>query len=95
MEQISLFDAIKDETEKSLLSNLLEQSRLYSAYEWLQIFNRTIREGARPLIILWPFCPVAFVYDLEDTAGELLPDAVQNALGQNLDNRRVGFREGV
>jgi hypothetical protein len=27
-------------------------------------------EGARPLLILWPFGPVALVYDVMDTAGK-------------------------
>jgi hypothetical protein len=47
-----------------------------SEKEWLKRFGRTVREGARPLLILWPFAPVAFVYDLQDTEGPPLPDAV-------------------
>ena len=41
--------------------------------------NRTVKEGARPLVILWPFGPVAFVYDIEDTEGDPLPDDVAHA----------------
>lgn len=51
-----------------------------SAYDWQQRFHRTVKEGARPLLILWPFGPVAFVYDLNDTEGETpLPDSVTQA----------------
>jgi hypothetical protein len=44
-----------------------------SAWDWQTRFNRTIKEGARPLLILWPFGPVALVYDVLDTEGEALP----------------------
>ena len=35
-----------------------------SAGEWHRIFNREINAGARPLVILRPFGPVAFVFEL-------------------------------
>jgi len=41
-----------------------------SAAEWVKRFDRTIKPGARPLIILRPFGPVAFVFELNDTEGE-------------------------
>lgn len=41
--------------------------------EWLA-FGRRPKEGARPLLILWPFGPVALVYDILDTEGEPLPE---------------------
>lgn len=50
-----------------------------TAYDWKKRFNRTIKEGARPLIILWPFAPVALVYDVADTDGDRLPDDVAHA----------------
>lgn len=50
-----------------------------SEYDWLCRFQRTVKEGARPLLILWPFGPVALVYDLEDTERKALPEAVQCA----------------
>ena len=117
--QASLFDNDDNDQEaaKSLLSDLLERSRLYhtskaykdlleftvrlrnfapfnafllhlqkpglrfaaSEYDWWQRFKRTVKEGARPLLILWPFGPVALVYDLEDTEGDPLPDSVADA----------------
>lgn len=42
--------------------------------EWKQRFNREIKTFARPLLILFPFAPVEFVYDLEDTNGDPLPE---------------------
>lgn len=40
-----------------------------SAGEWRQLFNRTVKAGARPLVILQPFGPVRFVFELGDTEG--------------------------
>jgi hypothetical protein len=37
-----------------------------SEFEW-QSVNRTIAPDAVPIIILWPFSPIRFVYELEDT----------------------------
>ncbi len=59
-----------------------------SAWDWETRFNRAIKEGARPLVILWPFAPVAFVYDVLDTEGDPLPaDAAQtfHAIGPVTD----------
>ena len=47
-----------------------------SAYDWNRIFRRTIKAKARPLLILWPFGPVALVYDQMDTEGDKLPEDV-------------------
>lgn len=47
-----------------------------SARDWRETFGRTINGGARPLLILWPFGPVALVYDLMDTDGEPIPEGV-------------------
>lgn len=44
-----------------------------SAADWRRRFGRRPKEGARPLLILWPFGPVAFVYDVLDTEGKDLP----------------------
>jgi len=48
-----------------------------SAYDWKRLYNRTIKQDARPLLILWPFSPVALVYDVLDTEGEELPKDVR------------------
>jgi hypothetical protein len=44
-----------------------------SAFDWEVRFGRKPKEGARPLLILWPFGPVALVYDVLDTEGAELP----------------------
>ncbi|MFD2608075.1 hypothetical protein ACFSR9_01290 [Deinococcus taklimakanensis] len=46
--------------------------------QWEKQFHRTVRTDvpAHPLVILWPFGPVTFVYDYADTVGEPLPQAV-------------------
>ena len=101
-QQQDLFDS---EGVRSLLDQLLEDSRLYtqsedfkdllafvvklrnfapfnamllqvqkpglsytaSARDWRERFSRRPKEGARPLLILWPFGPVVLVYDVMDT----------------------------
>ena len=50
-----------------------------SESDWSLRFGRQIKEGARPLLILWPFGPVAFVYDIEDTFGNSLPKDIEKA----------------
>jgi len=47
-----------------------------SALDWAERFGRYLKEGARPLLILWPFGPVATVYDVQDTEGAPLPEDV-------------------
>lgn len=47
-----------------------------SAHDWETRFGRRPKDGARPLIILWPFGPVALVYDVLDTEGDELPARV-------------------
>jgi hypothetical protein len=47
--------------------------------DWRKRFDRFIKEGARPLLILWPFAPVALVFDVEDTEGPPLPHDVAQA----------------
>jgi hypothetical protein len=47
-----------------------------SARDWRVRFGRLPKEGARPLLILWPFGPVALVYDVLDTEGRPLPEGV-------------------
>lgn len=47
-----------------------------SARDWQERFKRTPKEDARPLLIMWPFGPVALVYDEMDTEGDPLPEDV-------------------
>jgi hypothetical protein len=35
--------------------------------EWEKRYNRVLKENARPLVILFPFGPVEFVFDIADT----------------------------
>jgi hypothetical protein len=67
-----------------------------SAQDWSRKFNRTIKPGARPLVILRPFGPVAFVFELSDTEGEepfseklLNPFGTQGKVSENLFKRLI------
>ncbi len=53
-----------------------------SARDWLERFGRKPKEDARPLLILWPFGPVALVYDVLDTQGDPLPEDVASFFAQ-------------
>lgn len=41
-------------------------------------FGRTIKSNARPLVVLVPFGPVDFIYDIADTEGSEIPDLILN-----------------
>lgn len=45
-----------------------------SAYDWKERFGRRVKDDSRPLLILWPFGPVATVYDILDTYDMQNPD---------------------
>lgn len=49
-----------------------------TARHWEREFGRTIREDARPMLILVPMGPVMTVYDLDSTAGPALPEELTN-----------------
>jgi hypothetical protein len=62
-----------------------------SAVDWNERFERRPKAGARPLLILWPFGPVALVYDSEDTEGKPLPKDVSSFFAQGpIDGDRIG-----
>lgn len=61
------FDAIMFQVQKPGLGFAA------SAFGWEIRFGRKPKEGARPLLILWPFGPVALVYDVLDPEGAELP----------------------
>lgn len=44
--------------------------------DWARKFSRYPKQDARPLVILQPFGPVNFVYDIQDTEGEPVPEGV-------------------
>ena len=48
-----------------------------TASEWRIRFGRKPIPGARPLVILKPFGPVEFVYELNDTEGKELPQIIE------------------
>jgi hypothetical protein len=67
-----------------------------SAYHWATRFERRVKRDARPLLILWPFAPVALVYDLVDTEGLELSAAVKDifrATGPVTEGRLRGWME--
>jgi predicted metallopeptidase len=52
---------------------------------WKRKFNRTVRESARPYVILQPFAPVMMVYDVFETEGMETPDEfLKNGIGKEL-----------
>lgn len=55
----------------AMLLHVQKPGLSYAASErdWQERFGRRINDGARPLLILWPFGPVALVYDVQDTKG--------------------------
>ena len=59
-----------------------------SARDWRERFGRTPKEKARPLLILWPFGPVALVYDVMDTEGKALPEDVASFFAQGSINEQ-------
>ena len=64
-----------------------------SAHDWRERFGCYPKDGARPLLILWPFGPVALVYDVMDVEGGPLPEDVANliAVGAIDETRMRGF----
>ena len=64
-----------------------------SANDWWTRFKRKPKEDARPLLILWPFGPVALVYDVQDTEGKDLPEDVDSffARGTITEGQMRGF----
>ena len=47
-----------------------------SAREWKERFSRTVKPSATPLVILRPFGPVGFVFDVADTEGDPVPESL-------------------
>jgi hypothetical protein len=67
-----------------------------SAFDWRTRFKRTVKEKARPLLIMWPFGPVALVYDLLDTEGPELPkDAFAFYAKGTIDDARIESFKGI
>lgn len=67
-----------------------------SAHDWWHRFERTVKEKARPLLILRPFGPVSLVYDVLDTDGPDLPkDAFAFYAAGEIDGRRMDDFAGL
>lgn len=52
---------------------------VHTAGNWEKRFNIRVKQNANPLIILVPFGPVDYVFDIEDTEGEskkLIPESI-------------------
>lgn len=63
----------------AMLLNIQKPGLKYAATaeDWKLRFGRHPKQDARPLLIMWPFGPVALVYDVIDTEGAPLPDNVE------------------
>jgi hypothetical protein len=59
----------------AMLLHIQKPGLSYAAYasDWFRRFDRRLKPRARPLLVLRPFGPVAFVYDVQDTEGKELP----------------------
>lgn len=128
MSKLKQLDLFEKDTTRSLLDQLLSDSKIYkqgkdynellkfvvrlrnfapfnamllqvqkpglsyaaSARDWRERFGRWPKDGARPLLILWPFGPVALVYDVMDTEGRDLPEDVSSFFAAGLiDNQKI------
>lgn len=83
-EYVDLIEFVNKFRNYAPFNNLLiylqnPQTTYYAtAKDWYYKFNRTVKEDARPMIILAPMSPVLLVYDLEDTEGKNKPDLLEN-----------------
>jgi len=49
-----------------------------TAKYWKEKFNRDVKRNARAYVIMKPFSPVEFVYDVNDTYGDPLPNDIKD-----------------
>lgn len=83
-EYVDLIEFVNKFRNYAPFNNLLiylqnPQTTYYAtARDWYYKFNRTVKEDARPMLILAPMTPVLLVYDLEDTEGKNKPDLLEN-----------------
>lgn len=64
----------------ALLLQIQKPGMQYAASktDWRERFGAEVKDDARPLLILWPFGPVALVYDVVDVVGGMLPIDTQS-----------------
>ncbi len=80
--QLELFDFVSRFTEyapfNAMLMHIQKPGVTYvaNARDWAKRFRRYPKQDARPLVILQPFGPVNFVFDVQDTEGKPMPDGV-------------------
>lgn len=82
----------------AMLLHVQKPGLTYAASErdWRERFERRPKDGARPLLILWPFGPVALVYDVQDTVGKDLPKDVSAFFARGpIDQARIGSFMGL
>lgn len=65
------------------------------AREWRKRYGRRIRPGANPLVILKPFGPVEFVYDVSDVDGDPLPKEIIDPFASSGPVTEEGFARFV
>ncbi len=73
-------------TEKPYNSYLIRTQRPDSSFtatavRWAQNYGGTVQIGARPLVVLRPFGPVGFVFDIADVDGHDIPEAAWRPFG--------------
>lgn len=61
----------------AMLLNVQRPGLTYAATpkHWMEKLGRLPKPGARPLLIMHPFGPVAIVFDIQDTEGEPVPES--------------------
>jgi len=93
---MDLFDRIASQTHMApfnlMLADLQRPGARYVAFpqKW-QEAGRTVKPSAIPIVVLWPFCPVRCAYELADTTGA----PVDDALLDRVFGERVEIRAGL
>lgn len=59
---------------------------VYSASKWRSLYGRELKPNARPLVILVPFGPVGFVFDISDTIDTGRKKKMNNELVKLIEN---------
>lgn len=66
-----------------------------TARDWWKRYRRSIRPGANPLVVLKPFGPVKFVYDVSDVDGDPLPKEITDPFASSGPVTEEGFARFV
>ncbi|GGJ10743.1 ImmA/IrrE family metallo-endopeptidase [Neoroseomonas lacus] len=93
---VDLFNRISSQTHMApfnlMLADLQRPGARYVAFPdtWRDI-GRQVKPASIPIIVLWPFCPVRCAYELADTTG----DPVEDALLDRVFGEPVEVRAGL